>query len=73
LSDQNSRDLLELLDGTRDFDALVDALATLVLEGKAHVRRGNELITEPSHLQAIISSELPRALERLPCSARLVR
>ena len=72
LSDQNSRDLLELLDGTRDFYALVDALATLVLEGKAHVRRGNELITEPSQLQAIISSELPRALERLARSALLV-
>jgi methyltransferase-like protein/trans-aconitate methyltransferase len=72
LSDENSRDLLALLDGTRDFGTLVDSLAGLVQAGKAQVRRDGEPVTEPEQVRAIIASELPLALERLARSALLV-
>ncbi|MGA7216466.1 MAG: class I SAM-dependent methyltransferase [Terrimicrobiaceae bacterium] len=72
LSDQNSRDLLALLDGTRDFEALVDSLATLVKAGDAQIRRDGEPVTEPAQVRSIIASELPLALERLARAGLLV-
>jgi methyltransferase-like protein/2-polyprenyl-3-methyl-5-hydroxy-6-metoxy-1,4-benzoquinol methylase len=72
LSDENSRDLLGLLDGTRDFATLVDSLADLVSAGNAQIRRGSEPVTEPAEVRAIIASELPLALERLARAALLV-
>jgi methyltransferase-like protein/trans-aconitate methyltransferase len=72
LSDENSRDLLVLLDGTRDFETLVDSLAALVQRGKAEVRRDGEPVTEPARVRAIIASELPLGLERLARSALLI-
>lgn len=72
LSDENSRDLLGLLDGTRDFGTLVDSLEALVQAGKAQVRRDGEPVTEPAQVRAIIASELPLGLERLARAALLV-
>jgi methyltransferase-like protein len=72
LSDEISRTLLELLDGTRDFEALVDSLAASIGSGKAHIQRDGEPVTEPAQLRSILSSELPLALQRLARCALLV-
>ena len=72
LTDDLSRHLLELLDGTRDFEALVDSLAALVLAGKAQVHRVGEPVTGPAQVREIISDELPLALDRFARAALLV-
>ena len=72
LSDEISRALLELLDGTRDLEALVDSLTGSVEAGNAQVRCEGEPVKEPARVRAILASELPLALERLARCALLV-
>ena len=68
LSDQISRTLLELLDGTRDFEALVDSLAGSIGSGKAQIQREGEPVTEPAQVRSILASELPLALNASPAA-----
>ena len=72
LSDEISRTLLELLDGTRDFEALIDSLAGSIGSGKAQIQREGEPVTEPAQVRSILASELPLALQRLARCALLV-
>lgn len=72
LNDALSRNLLDLLDGTRDIPALVEALAAAVEAGKATLEPGGERITDPAKIRKIIAEKLPSALKGLAHSAVLV-
>jgi methyltransferase-like protein/ubiquinone/menaquinone biosynthesis C-methylase UbiE len=72
LNDPLSRNLLNFLDGTRDFAALVEALAELVQSGDASLDSKGEKVTEPAQIRKIITTELPLALKGLARSAVLV-
>jgi methyltransferase-like protein/trans-aconitate methyltransferase len=72
LNDALSRNLLELLDGTRDFAALVEAMAAVVQAGKATLEANGEPITDPAKIREMIAEELPSALNGLARSAVLV-
>jgi methyltransferase-like protein len=72
LNDALSRNLLELLDGTRDFAVLVEALTALVQAGKAVLDSEGRRVTEPAQIHKIIVEELPLALNALARFAVLV-
>jgi methyltransferase-like protein/SAM-dependent methyltransferase len=72
LNDELSRNLLELLDGTRDFAALVEAMAAVVLAGKATLEANREPVSDPAKIRKMIAEELPSALNGLARSAVLV-
>ena len=72
LSDENSRDLLGLLDGTRDYENLVDSLTALFDARSSEFHGDGEPVAEPSKVRALIASKLPLALKRLARSALLV-
>jgi methyltransferase-like protein/2-polyprenyl-3-methyl-5-hydroxy-6-metoxy-1,4-benzoquinol methylase len=72
LNDALSRNLLNFLDGTRDFATLVEALAELVQAGDATLDSEGEAVTEPAQIRKIIAAELPLALKGLARSAVLV-
>jgi len=62
LTDPLSRDLLELLDGTRDCGALVEALAALAQSRNTVVNRDGAPATDPEQVRAVIAEGLPAAL-----------
>jgi methyltransferase-like protein len=64
--------LLELLDGTRDFAALVEAMAAVVQAGKATLEANGEPVSDPAKIREMIAEELPSALNGLARSAILV-
>ena len=72
LNDALSRNLLELLDGTRDFAALVEAMAAVVQAGKATLEANGEPVSDPAKIREMIAEELPSALNSLARSAVLV-
>lgn len=72
LNDALSRNLLELLDGTRDFAALVEAMAAIVQAGKATLEANEEPVSDPAKIREMIAEELPSALNGLARSAVLV-
>jgi methyltransferase-like protein/trans-aconitate methyltransferase len=72
LNDELSRNLLELLDGTRDFTALVEAMAAVVQTGKATLQANGERVTDPQKIREMIAEELPSVLKGLARSAVLV-
>jgi methyltransferase-like protein/2-polyprenyl-3-methyl-5-hydroxy-6-metoxy-1,4-benzoquinol methylase len=72
LNDALSRNLLELLDGTRDFAALVEAMAAVVQSGKATLEANGKPVTDPAKIREMIAQELPSALHGLARSAVLV-
>lgn len=72
LSDGMSRRLLDLLDGTRDFNALVDALVALVQSGEATLDSEGAPLTDADQIRTKIAAELPLALKGLAHSALLV-
>jgi methyltransferase-like protein/2-polyprenyl-3-methyl-5-hydroxy-6-metoxy-1,4-benzoquinol methylase len=72
LNDALSRNLLDLLDGTRDFAALVEALAELVQAGEAALQSDGKPVTEPAQIRQTIAAELPLALKGLARSAVLI-
>ena len=72
LNDALSRNLLDLLDGTRDVTALVEALEKLVQAGEAALESDGKRVTEPALIRKIIAEELPLALKGLARSAVLV-
>jgi len=72
LDDELNRNLLELLDGTRDFAALVEALAAVVQGGKATLQANGERVTDPAKIREMIAEQLPSALKGLARSAVLV-
>jgi methyltransferase-like protein len=72
LNDALSRNLLELLDGTRDFAALVEAMAAVVQAGKATLEANGERVSDLAKIREMIAQELPSALHGLARSAVLV-
>ena len=72
LNDALSRKLLDLLDGTRDFAVLVEALAAVVQAGKATLEANGEPVTDPAKIREMIAEELPSSLNGLARSAVLV-
>ena len=72
LNDALSRNLLELLDGTRDFATLVEAMAAVVQAGKATLEANGEPVIDPAKIREMIAEELPSALNGLARSAVLV-
>ncbi len=73
LNDALSRKLLDLLDGTRDFAALVEALSVFVQTGEATLESEGARVSEPAQIRKTIADGLPQALNRLARSAILVR
>jgi hypothetical protein len=75
LNDEISRnllDLLDLLDGTRDFAALVEAMALVVQADKATLQTNGEPISDPAKIREMIAKELPSALNGAARAAVLV-
>src|SRR5262245_30793608 len=72
LNDELSRNLIELLDGTRDFAALVEAMAAVVKAGKATLEAAGERVTDPTKVREMIAEGLPSALNGLARAAVLV-
>ena len=72
LNDALSRKLLDLLDGTRDFAALVEALTAFVQTGGTTLESEGQPVTEPAEIRKTIADGLPQALNRLVRSAILV-
>ena len=73
LSDALSRKLLDLLDGTRDFAALVEALSVFVQNGEATLESEGERVSEPAQIRKLIAAGLPQTLNRFAHAAILVR
>jgi methyltransferase-like protein/2-polyprenyl-3-methyl-5-hydroxy-6-metoxy-1,4-benzoquinol methylase len=73
LNDALSRKLLDLLDGTRDFAAIEEALSVFVQKGEASLESEGEPVMEPTQIRKTIAEGLPQALNRLAHSAILVR
>jgi methyltransferase-like protein len=72
LNDALSRNLLELLDGTRDFAALVEAMAAVVQAGKATLEANGEPVSDPAKIREMIAKQLPSALNGVARAAVLV-
>jgi methyltransferase-like protein len=72
LNDALSRNLLELLDGTRDFAALVEAMAAVVQAGKATLEANGEPVSDPTKIREMIAKQLPSALNGVARAAVLV-
>ena len=72
LNDALSRNLLELLDGTRDFAALVEALTAVVQAGKATLEANGEPVSDPAKIREMIAKELPSALNGMARAAVLI-
>jgi methyltransferase-like protein/trans-aconitate methyltransferase len=72
VNDALSRNLLELLDGRRDLEALVEAMAAVVQAGKATLEANGEPVTDLTKIREIIAAELPSALNGLARAAVLV-
>ena len=72
LGDDVSRHLLELLDGTRDFAALVNTLTSLVQSGKVNLFHDGESVREAARIRAMIAEGLPLVLENFARAAVLV-
>ena len=73
LNDALSRKLLDLLDGTRDFAALAEALSVFVQSSEATLESEGERVSEPAQIRKIIAAELPQTLSRLARAAILLR
>jgi SAM-dependent methyltransferase len=71
LTDLSAR-LVPLLDGTRDRDALVDALAHLAAAGALTVQKGGHPIADPLERRAALAATLGPALDALARDALLV-
>jgi methyltransferase-like protein/ubiquinone/menaquinone biosynthesis C-methylase UbiE len=72
LADSLSRYLIGLLDGTRDFSALADALVARIESGKASVSIDGKPIADPELIRANIEKELRITLQGFARSALLV-
>jgi methyltransferase-like protein/SAM-dependent methyltransferase len=59
------RQLLPLLDGTRDRPAILDELVRLTLADELSVQRNGKPLTEPDDIRAALSQVLERTLESL--------
>ena len=70
--DEPNRQLLRLLDGTRDRDALVAALAKLVQDGAIEVHQGGEALTSGPALETILRAGLEENLPKFARAALLV-
>jgi methyltransferase-like protein len=66
------RHLLELLDGKRSLDQLVEALDALVTEGKLTIRASGSDPFDSASRRAIIAESLRQGLDRLASRALLV-
>ena len=64
LSDMNLR-LVPLLDGTRDRDALADALTQLAVAGDLTVQKGGQPVSDPVELRTALVSTLGPSLDAL--------
>jgi methyltransferase-like protein/2-polyprenyl-3-methyl-5-hydroxy-6-metoxy-1,4-benzoquinol methylase len=73
VEDPLSRQLLHLLDGTRDRAALLDEVMELVESGMAGIERGDgEAMREPKEIRAYLTAEINRKLDELAEMALLV-
>jgi SAM-dependent methyltransferase len=72
LDDALSRELLGLLDGTRDLAALEEALAASVAAGRIPMHCDGRVVSDFTEARKILADELPRAIERLARCAVLV-
>jgi methyltransferase-like protein/SAM-dependent methyltransferase len=69
--DDFARQLLPLLDGTRDRAALVEALAAKARAGELSVQKSGRPVTDPAELRAALAGLLGPALESLARDALL--
>jgi methyltransferase-like protein len=70
LSDLSQR-LVPLLDGTRDRDALADALTAATLVGDISIQKGGQPLTDPDEIRAALVATLGPALDALARDALL--
>jgi methyltransferase-like protein/SAM-dependent methyltransferase len=68
-----ARRLVPLLDGTRDRDALADALTELVIAGELTVQKGGQPLTDPVEIRAALAATLGPTLDALARDALLIR
>ena len=68
------RRMLTLLDGTRDFDALVADIVKLAREGKIGVREqeGGPVVTDPARLEQLLRTLVADNLPKLARVALLM-
>ena len=65
IEDALGRDLLRLLDGTRDRAALLEELGKLVTSGATPVYRDGKLVTDPKEALEVLASQLEPSLANL--------
>ena len=70
--DEANRQLLRLLDGTRDRDALVAAMARLARQGELHVQHEGKRLTDGPILEGILRAGLDENLPQFARAALLV-
>ena len=66
------RQVLRLLDGTRDREAIVGALITLIAEGALTIRSDDPSEPTPDRARQIVRDSLEQSLQRLAVSALLM-
>jgi methyltransferase-like protein len=71
--DEASRQVLRLLDGTRDRDALVEAMVGMTKEGKLHVEHEGRVLTEGKMLEAMLWAGLQESVNGFGRAALLVK
>jgi methyltransferase-like protein len=70
--DQFDRQVLQLLDGSRDLSQLVDQLAEWASQGRISVIEGQRTVESPQRVRQLIELTLPQGLARLRENAFLV-
>lgn len=73
LLDEANRQVLRLLDGNRDRDALVAAMVRLAKDGALHVQHEGKLLTEGPILEGILREGLEENLPRFARAGLIVR
>ncbi|MBI3838232.1 MAG: methyltransferase regulatory domain-containing protein, partial [Planctomycetia bacterium] len=70
--DQSDRQVLQLLNGTRDQSELLDQLAEWASQGRLHVTEGQQPVASPQRIRQLLELALPQVLSRLAQNAFLV-
>jgi methyltransferase-like protein len=72
LDDPLSREVAQLLDGSRDEDSITEIILESVKAGQAELRQNSEVVTEPGRVTAALKLQIREVLEALAREGLLI-
>ena len=72
LDDPLSREVAQLLDGSRDEDSITEIILESVKAGQAELRQNSEVLTEPGRVTAALKLQIREVLEALAREGLLI-